>query len=62
MRITSSYGVEILRLHKPLRRTMEICREAVRLLLGRIEEKEEGAGRRISIFAQLKEGESAARI
>ena len=33
MRITSSYGVEILRLHKPLRRTMEICREAVRYLM-----------------------------
>ena len=33
MRITSSYGVEILRLHKPLRRTMQVCREAVSYLM-----------------------------
>ena len=29
MRITSSYGVEILKLHKPLARTLKICRQAV---------------------------------
>ena len=33
MRITSGYGVEILRLRKPVRRTMEICRKAVSFLM-----------------------------
>ena len=33
MRITSSYGVEILRLHKPFKRTMEICRKAASYLM-----------------------------
>ena len=33
MRITSSYGVEILRLHKPLKQTMQICRDAVGYLM-----------------------------
>ena len=29
MRITSGYGVEILKLHKPLGKTLRVCREAV---------------------------------
>ena len=29
MRITSGYRVEILKLHKPLERTLKVCREAV---------------------------------
>ena len=33
MRVISSYKVEILKLHKPLMRTMEICRSAVSWLL-----------------------------
>ena len=33
MRITSSYGVEILKLHKPLARTLKICRQAVSWLM-----------------------------
>ena len=33
MRVTSSYKVEILKLHKPLARTMKVSREAVSWLL-----------------------------
>ena len=33
MKVISSYKVEILKLHKPLMRTMEICRSAVSWLL-----------------------------
>ena len=29
MRITSGYRVEILKLHKPLEKTLKVCREAV---------------------------------
>ena len=33
MLMTSSYGVEILKLNKPLKRTMQAAREAVKWLL-----------------------------
>ena len=33
MKVISSYKVEILKTHKPLMRTMEICRSAVSWLL-----------------------------
>ena len=33
MRVTSSYKVEIVKLHKPLAKTMRICRSAVSYLL-----------------------------
>ena len=33
MQVTSSYGVEILQLHKPLKQTMQICRKAVSYLI-----------------------------
>ena len=28
MKVISSYGIEILKLHKPLKQTMKVCREA----------------------------------
>ena len=36
----------------------EICKEAVRLLLGRIKGEEDASPRRLSIYADLKDGES----
>lgn len=45
MRITSGYGVEILRLRKPVRRTMEICRKAVSFLMPVIDGEWEGLSR-----------------
>ena len=33
MKVISSYGIEILKLHKPLKQTMKVCREAVSWLL-----------------------------
>ena len=40
----------------------EICREAVRLLLGRVEGEKDASPRRISIYADLKTGESVRRL
>ena len=45
MRITSSYGVEILRQHKLPRLTMQICRKAVRYLMPVIDGEWEGLSR-----------------
>ena len=39
MKVISSYKVEILKLHKPLKQTMEICRSAVSWLLPVIDEE-----------------------